>query len=326
MKNCIYRFLDDNDNIIYIGKAKNLKSRLNGHNHLSKKCYDETKRVEYISFKNENDMDFAERYFIHKENPKYNTALSDKHIDINVIGLDMLSWLKYNESNKDKNTSENKIKIITSKQREELELLRVKQNTIIDIYRESDIPDDLKEIISIRIDEASKNTKKMESSITKKLIANGIDKETAKIYVHHNIYDKEEIINKNLKKIEDKYLNECLEQIDKNGYYKQNIYILIDEHFIPTYTGIDYYWLSFLEGQWLTHMPKGCERFKLDNNVKDRLVQGIIKNIESKISQIYGEIKKDLIILKGNDHWANGLHGYNSMERDIPYIIYRVSK
>ena len=44
LKNCVYRFLDKNNNIIYVGKAKNLKSRLNSHNHLSEKCYDEIER------------------------------------------------------------------------------------------------------------------------------------------------------------------------------------------------------------------------------------------------------------------------------------------
>ena len=68
------------------------------------------------------------------------------------------------------------------------------------------------------------------------------------------------------------------------------------------------------------------DKIVVDNNIKNSLVSNIIKNIELKVSQIHGEMQKDLIILKGNDHWANGLHKYKSIERDIPYIIYRVLK
>lgn len=324
MKNCIYRFLDENSNVIYIGKAKNLKSRLRGHNHLSKECYDEAKKVEYISFKNENDMDFAERYFIHKENPKYNTSLSDKPISINIVSLDMLSWLSYN--NHYKNITENiNIKIITDKEIEELTTLRIKENTLRDIVRSSNTSDDLRTAISFNLTEAIRDTKKMELNFTNKLISNGITKELAEIYVYHNIYDKEDIINKKLKEIEDECLNQCLIEINENGYYKHNTYLKIEEKFVANYTGIDYYWLSFLEGHWEISST-GSKRFILDNNIKNKLVLGIIKNIETKISQIYGKIKKDLIILKGNDHPLNGVYGFKFMERDIPYIIYRISK
>ena len=149
MKNCVYRFLDKNNNIIYVGKAKNLKSRLNSHNHLSEKCYDEIERIEYISFGNENDMDFAERYFIHKENPKYNKILSDKPINLNVANLDILKWISYNKDYKNENNEnivEDKMEVITLKDREELSQLRVKEDFIRELCRETSRSDDMYEI------------------------------------------------------------------------------------------------------------------------------------------------------------------------------------
>lgn len=76
--NCVYRFLNKYNEIIYVGKAKNLKNRLSNHNHLPKECYKERDRIEFICLNNEFDMDLAERYFITKINPKYNTVLNKK--------------------------------------------------------------------------------------------------------------------------------------------------------------------------------------------------------------------------------------------------------
>ena len=326
MKNCVYRFLDKNNNIIYVGKAKNLKSRLNSHNHLSEKCYDEIEKIEYISFGNENDMDFAERYFIHKENPKYNKILSDKPINLNVANLDILKWISYNKDYKNENNEnivEDKMEVITLKDREELSQLRVKEDFIRELCRETSRSDDMYEIFNSKLDEAIENTKKKEKSIIKKLIKNGISEALANTYVKYNMYSKKEIVNKELKEIEDRYLNKCLEDINKNGYYKQDIYVKIDECFLPSYSFNYIGWHNFLGGDYASIYP---DKIVVDNNIKNSLVSNIIKNIELKVSQIHGEMQKDLIVLKGNDHWANGLHKYKSIERDIPYIIYRVSK
>ena len=46
----IYRFLNNKEEIIYIGKAKKLKERMNNHTHLPKECYDETIEI-YESIK-----------------------------------------------------------------------------------------------------------------------------------------------------------------------------------------------------------------------------------------------------------------------------------
>lgn len=95
IKNCVYRFLNKNDEIIYIGKANYLKERLNGHKHLPKECYEKKTNIEYIEFKTEGDALFAERYFISKYKPKYNKDMINNDITFNIDLLDNLQWNKY---------------------------------------------------------------------------------------------------------------------------------------------------------------------------------------------------------------------------------------
>lgn len=100
LKNCIYRFLNDNNEIIYIGKAKDLKNRLSSHNHLPQQCYDERVEIEFVMFETEDEMDFAERYYIPKYKPKYNSVLADRSININIVEFDNKKWITLEEYNK----------------------------------------------------------------------------------------------------------------------------------------------------------------------------------------------------------------------------------
>lgn len=88
MKNCVYKFMNRDGEVIYIGKAKDLKSRLSNHNHLSDNCYNEVVYTMYTTFDTEHEMDFAERYYIQKLAPKYNTILSDRPISFDCDDLD----------------------------------------------------------------------------------------------------------------------------------------------------------------------------------------------------------------------------------------------
>lgn len=95
MNNCIYRFINRDNEIIYIGKAKDLNKRLNNHNHLTEECYEERAYIEYAKFDTEYEMDFAERYYIQKINPKYNTILAGKPISFNCEDLDNKAFKIY---------------------------------------------------------------------------------------------------------------------------------------------------------------------------------------------------------------------------------------
>jgi excinuclease UvrABC nuclease subunit len=72
----VYKFLDDNNNIIYIGKAKNLNHRIINHfgkfGHLPKECYKNISKIEYCIFNTNTDMSIFEIYMINKYRPIYN--------------------------------------------------------------------------------------------------------------------------------------------------------------------------------------------------------------------------------------------------------------
>lgn len=97
MRNCIYRFLNKNNEIIYIGKAKDLKMRLSHHIHLPKECYDERAKIEYTCMYTMDEVDILERYLIAKIKPKYNVDFSNKNIFINLSEFDNLKWINYED-------------------------------------------------------------------------------------------------------------------------------------------------------------------------------------------------------------------------------------
>ena len=74
--NYVYRFLNKNNQVIYVGKTINLENRISKHfsvtGHLSRECYSEVKIIEYIDLPTKIDMDIKELYYINKYKPKYN--------------------------------------------------------------------------------------------------------------------------------------------------------------------------------------------------------------------------------------------------------------
>jgi len=80
----IYQFLDDNDTIIYIGKAKSLKKRVSSY--FNRKNYDNAKlkilvkriaEIKHIIVDTETDALLLENSLIKKHQPKYNINLKD---------------------------------------------------------------------------------------------------------------------------------------------------------------------------------------------------------------------------------------------------------
>lgn len=81
----VYRFLDGNDTILYVGKAKNLLNRLNSYfgdkAHMSAKTKVLTRnavRIEFTLVNSETDALLLENTFIKKHQPKYNIRLKDE--------------------------------------------------------------------------------------------------------------------------------------------------------------------------------------------------------------------------------------------------------
>lgn len=76
MKSYIYRFIDKNRKVIYVGKTNNLNKRYNQHfgkkGHLTKECYNSVWKIEYIKVDSELNALLLETYYINKYRPKYN--------------------------------------------------------------------------------------------------------------------------------------------------------------------------------------------------------------------------------------------------------------
>ena len=74
---CIYRFLDIDDNVIYVGKTEKIKYRLNSHfskcGHLPKECYEMTKKIQFMIMNSTTLMDIREMYYINLYKPRFNT-------------------------------------------------------------------------------------------------------------------------------------------------------------------------------------------------------------------------------------------------------------
>lgn len=91
----IYRFVDFNGNVIYIGRAKHLENRLNSHGHLPKECYKEIASIHYTKFSTEDDLDLAEPYYISKFKPQYNKDFKNKRYSIKIDYLENKKWKNY---------------------------------------------------------------------------------------------------------------------------------------------------------------------------------------------------------------------------------------
>lgn len=97
-KNCVYRLLDEEGQIIYIGLSGNLLKRV--QRHLTYGCVDdknayENAHFEYVAFKSESIMHCLETYLIGKHQPIHNIAKKMKHDENeNIVEFDNLQWTK----------------------------------------------------------------------------------------------------------------------------------------------------------------------------------------------------------------------------------------
>lgn len=92
----VYRFLDENGTVIYVGRTKDLNHRLLNHKHLPVECYTSVKKIEYLSFLTENDARIAEISLINKYKPIYNNEFkSGGNVSI-PVDLSGYKWQEYN--------------------------------------------------------------------------------------------------------------------------------------------------------------------------------------------------------------------------------------
>ena len=106
MKYWVYRFLNLKNEIIYVGKSKNIKERMNCHfgtsGHLPQECYRKTVKIEYAICESKTQMDIYEIYYINKFKPFYNTVDKNDEEDM-IMQLPEKQWFVYNDDNEDYN-------------------------------------------------------------------------------------------------------------------------------------------------------------------------------------------------------------------------------
>lgn len=97
----IYRFLDKNNKIVYVGKTVSLKKRLKSHfningGNLSEEQYSKVEKIEYLITKNRIDMDIKELYYINKWKPKFNKSnkYNNNSTDIKIDETNDI-WISY---------------------------------------------------------------------------------------------------------------------------------------------------------------------------------------------------------------------------------------
>lgn len=99
----LYRFLDEDYNILYVGRTNNLENRINQHfsfnGHIEKSCYEKVKKIEYVELKSQFDMVLKEIYYINKFLPPYNKRHVYENEKSEII-LDFTdNWIDYNMKN-----------------------------------------------------------------------------------------------------------------------------------------------------------------------------------------------------------------------------------
>lgn len=108
-KNCVYRWLDSEGEVLYVGKAKDLLTRTKQHikdqdDKLHLKWYKNWDSIEYIEFDDYGSCSLAEMYFIMKYKPIGNVSFSNKHFNTSIDFFENLVWKEYTNS---KNVNDN---------------------------------------------------------------------------------------------------------------------------------------------------------------------------------------------------------------------------
>jgi DNA-binding XRE family transcriptional regulator/predicted GIY-YIG superfamily endonuclease len=96
----VYRFLNKDNDILYIGKTENtsLDFRMKSHTHLPDECYLNVNKIEYIEFKNRNLMIICERYLIPTIKPKYNKEFVIEEIPFPIPEFNNIKWTEYKKT------------------------------------------------------------------------------------------------------------------------------------------------------------------------------------------------------------------------------------
>lgn len=121
----IYKFLDEQDNVIYIGRTNNIIRRIRNEHfsntkqgHLPQACYNQTANVHYAEVASQNEAKMYELYYIEQYHPIYNQA--DIGGGAFSFELEALIWQEFdfNQNTTNKKTKQEIVQHIQSFQEE----------------------------------------------------------------------------------------------------------------------------------------------------------------------------------------------------------------
>lgn len=111
--NVVYRFLDKEGSVLYVGKTQSLPHRVMQHTskkgHLPKECLDAIDKIEFIAMESTVLMDIKELYYINIYRPKYNFNNVYSEPSIIIPGLGGDKWEDISEFEKAKQTQSFKL-------------------------------------------------------------------------------------------------------------------------------------------------------------------------------------------------------------------------
>ena len=326
----MYRFLNESGEVIYVGKAKNLKSRLGSHTHLPAECYEERRKIEYVIFETEADMDFAERYYISKYKPTFNVAMVERDITINTFELDTKVWLVLEEDEQAVEQTSNailltlyarKIEGIHQEYMQELSKMDVVQELLAELTDdEVSYPAMLKRMKAQkrRVNELKRKMLQLKKQRLICQMGEGAFEETPewlkKLYYDYGYLTNNQLLERKIQELKQSFLMDCLQELDQKGYYETlKLYQAIDRTF---------QWNASKSPEWLklliTETPQGL---KIEKAKKDRLVRNLIQGIEQDLNRLYQGLTQDVLMVKKK--LGDDLSWEDAIEVEQPVLIHR---
>ena len=95
----VYRLIDENNEVVYVGKTEWLPTRTNQHfsknSHLYSKIKNKNLKLQYIAMASTTLMNIREIYYINLYKPKYNTIFMNDEPSVFISDFEKDVWLDY---------------------------------------------------------------------------------------------------------------------------------------------------------------------------------------------------------------------------------------
>lgn len=330
LQNAIYRFINKDGEVIYIGKAKRLRSRLSSHSHLPQECYEERERIEFCTFETEDEMDLAERYLIPKIKPKYNDTYSGRTINFDIDTIDNIKWYTYGtdkeieaqiqeeQEEMERIAREESLKKELKTLDENIERLKEEKERLFEMWRKTreENEDDTETYENYRevCDELEHKLELRFYSRTGKMPK---DVNYGYLMIKHGVYSLEELLKVYTDNTKSRQIKNISQQITEKGWY--------DVH--ELYQSVAHeYMISSEEARIFT--GKG-EKWLLELNLKGLedgygtpydVVYDIITHVEKTIESVYGCFEETCIVIEDEKYL---MWDYHSFKIPQPTLIKR---